>query len=304
MPTSPDLKYISRSTRLSFLSFARWILGRIFSARKINDAYFQMLEKETLSAAVPEGKLRLSWLGHSTVLIQTPGGKNILLDPIARASIGGAVRRMCGVPIPLRELPHIHVCLISHDHYDHLDLRALRDVSPDLVIAGEKMRSVIGSDHAVSELGWWETMEAQGMRFTFVPAKHWSGRALGRRNARLWGGFVMEIEGRTIYYSGDTAECDVPALVHEKFPDIDIAILPIGAYMPDELREFHTTPEQSFAFFKTLGARYFLPVHWGTYDLSQEPVYEPIERLKKAFLSENRGEGRLIEIPVGGVVEA
>ena len=302
--TIPDKKYISGSLKFSFSSSGFfWILTRIFFPKhKENTKYFQELDKKELTAPIPVGKLRISWLGHSTVFLQTADGVNIILDPIAKRSIAGVISRITGIPIPLRDLPHTQVCLISHDHYDHLDTKGLQDISPDIVVAGNGIRSVISKRHSVTELSWWKDTETHGLNITFVPAKHWSKRGLGRKNKNLWGGFVVQTKTHTIYYAGDTAFCDVPALVKERFKNIDLAILPIGGYKPDILTEFHTTPTQSFTFFKILDAKYFLPVHWGTYNLSEESAYDPIERLEKEFAMNDSESGKLLRLPVGGTV--
>jgi len=296
--------------KVSFSKMIRWLFKKILvGEHKENTKYFQKLPKETIHVSVPQSQTRVSWLGHSTVLIQTHVGDshepmNIILDPIWSKRISGVVARTTGIPIELEDVPHIDVCLISHDHYDHLHTRSLNTIAPDVVIAGENMKSVMNKKHTIVELPWWGTTSYKGLKITFVPSKHWSKRGLHRKNKNLWGGFVLETGTTVIYYSGDTAYCDAPKLVKEKFPVIDLAILPIGCYEPKEVMEFHTNPEQSFEFFKTLGAKNFLPVHWGTYNLSAESIYDPIERLQKAFVEDQMkhpdAQGKLQVLPVGG----
>ena len=284
---NPDQRYVSKQIKLNPFTMMKWIGGKIFfSKRKENTKYFKFLNKESL--VVPSvGNIRVSWLGHSSVLIQLANGKTIMIDPIFRKRSGGVVPRIVGVPIASSGLPQIDICLISHDHYDHCDIPALASLNIKNMVSGKEMKSVFNKKCNVVELDWWESAEIDNLKITFIPAKHWSGRAFSKRNARLWGGFVIETKTHTIYYSGDTAFCDVAELVHERFPKIDIAIIPVGAYKPDFITEFHVTPEQAFQFFQTLKPKYFLPVHWGTYDLSDESVYEPIERIQKAFADAN-----------------
>jgi L-ascorbate metabolism protein UlaG (beta-lactamase superfamily) len=298
-------KYTSKTPTFSFLTMLKWIivlLTREKREKKYNSKYFQILKKETLVAPIEKGKLRISWLGHSTVLLQCDDGTNIILDPIFQKRIQYVTPRTTGIPIPPADLPHIDMCLISHDHYDHLDTKSLREAKPDVIIAGTKMKTAISSKHKVRELDWWQSVKIKDMEITFVPAKHWSKRGLEKRNKRLWGGFVIKLPSRTIYYSGDTAYCDIAEKIKEKFGKIDLAILPIGCYEPAWIMEFHTNPEQAFEIYKTLGAKYFLPVHWGTYDLSDESAYDPIERIQKLFAKENQ-PGNLLALPVGGTIE-
>lgn len=296
-------KYTSKTPNFSLLTIVKWLVVLVTRQRKDNEyntKYFQHLPKETLNAPIEKGRSRISWLGHSTVVIQRDNGKNIILDPIFQKRIQYLTPRITGIPIAPKDLPKIDLCLISHDHYDHLDTKSLNAVAPKQIVAGTKMKSAICPQHAVTELAWWETTKIDDMEITFVPAKHWSKRGLEKRNKRLWGGFVIKLPSHTIYYSGDTAFCDVAQSVKEKFLHIDLAILPIGCYEPEWITEFHTSPEQAFSIWKSTGAKQFLPVHWGTYDLSDEPVYDPIERIQKAFAKENASG--LIVLPVGGTM--
>jgi len=135
---------------------------------------------------------------------------------------------------------------------------------------------------SVRGLGWWDTEWITGrVRVTFVPSQHWSRRGLFDVNKTLWGGFVIEGSRSRIYHAGDTAYFDGFARIGERFPDLDAALLPIGAYDPAWFMEKqHMNPEQAVQAFVDLNARRFVAMHWGTFKLTDEPLLEPPERLR------------------------
>lgn len=281
-----------------------WVFGRMFSkTHKENTQYFEKLDPAQITTPIAPGKIRIAWLGHASLLIQLADGQTIVTDPIFKRKIAGTVPRITDVPLLPSDVPTPDVCLLSHDHYDHLDTAALRALSPKHIIGGTRISSALNKKYAVTELAWWESATVSGVRYTFVPAKHWSKRGLTAKNKRLWGGFVIETGTHTIYFAGDTAACDVDARVREKFPNIDLAIIPIGAYKPDFITEFHLSPAQSVDFYTKVGAKKFLPIHWGTYDLSDEGAYDPINDLMHAWQEKNLPEDGKLFLSVGGVTE-
>jgi len=175
----------------------------------------------------------------------------------------------------------IDASLVSHSHYDHLDLPTLTAVGAP-VIAGRGLdRLFRGEGLFCTELGWWQTARVGEVRVTFVPAQHWSRRGLFDGNETLWGGFVIQGRAATVYHSGDTAWFDGFAEIGRRFPGIDAAMLPIGAYDPAWFMEQqHLNPEQALAAFGALGAERFLAMHWGTFKLTDEPLDEPPRRLE------------------------
>ena len=231
----------------------------------------------------PGEPARITWLGHASFLVQLDG-VSLLVDPALGPEIGPSFR---GIPrnvppgVPIEKLPPIDAALVTHDHYDHLDLPTLQRVKAPIV-AG------LGSEPwfrerglFATELGWWSTTTVRGVRVTFVPAQHWSRRGLLDTNRRLWGGFVIEGTRATIYHSGDTAWFGGFAEIGRRFPGIDAALLPIGAYDPAWFMEtMHLNPEQALRAFGALGARTLVAMHWGTFKLADEPLDEPPRRLE------------------------
>ena len=223
---------------------------------------------------------RLTWLGHASWLVQLDG-VSLLIDPALRPTIAVGLRRNGPPGLTIGQLPRIDASLVSHNHYDHLDRPTLREVGAPIV-AGLAMSRHFGSaDPKCTELDWWESTQVGPVKVTFVPSQHWSRRGLADMNESLWGGFIIEGSTGRLYHSGDTAYFDGFKEIGRRFPGIDAAMLPIGAYDPAWFMERqHMNPEQATQAFVDLGARRFLAMHWGTFKLTDEPLLEPPERLR------------------------
>lgn len=224
---------------------------------------------------------RLTWLGHASWLVQMAGA-SLLVDPVLFDGIaGGRVKRNVPVGVAVADLPPIDAQLVSHNHFDHLDAPTLGAVGAR-VIAGLGLRPFFaGLGLPCTELGWWESTSVGDVTIHFVPSQHWSRRGLRDANATLWGGFVIDGPGGRLYHSGDTAYFDGFAEIGRRYPGIDAAMLPIGAYEPAWFMEKqHMNPEQAVQGFRDLGARTFFAMHWGTFKLTDEPLLEPPRRLE------------------------
>lgn len=256
------------------------------------------LEKIVKPVKTNEG-VRLTWLGHSGWLVQL-AGCSFLIDPILSKRIGGVVRSHSRFDAPLSALPKIDAILITHDHYDHCDIALLKKMKTP-VIAGLGMRNFLEAKGIYSlELKWWGSFEAKNIKITFVPSKHGSRRGILDKNNRLWGGFIIETPGMTIYHAGDTAYFNGFTKIKHRFKKIDIALLPIGAYAPEHDRALnHLTPEQAIQAYDDLKAKYFFPMHWGTFKLSDEDFDEPPARLKGEWQKRKFDNGILKIMPVG-----
>jgi L-ascorbate metabolism protein UlaG (beta-lactamase superfamily) len=225
---------------------------------------------------------RITWLGHSSFLVQLDG-VSLLVDPVLgdRMGPGGVVSR--NVPPALRpeELPHIDASLVSHDHWDHMDVPTLRAVGAP-VLAGLETDAPLSREKLLHvPLRWWQTVKVRGVAITFVPAQHFSGRGLGNRDRTLWGGFVIQGSSATLYHSGDTGSFSGFREIGRRFPGIDVAMLPIGAYDPRWfMQPVHVDPEEALQAFEDLGARTFVAMHWGTFKQADEPLDEPPVRLE------------------------
>ena len=232
------------------------------------------------------------WIGHSTFLIKK-NGVTILTDPIfsKRASpfrnIGP--RRLIPPAIPLNKIPKIDVVTVSHNHYDHLDIRSLKKISknhPDaifLVPAGDEKLLQRKRIKNVYNFNWWESIEHMEFVFTFTPVQHWSKRSLFDRNKSLWGGWFIKNKDYSIYHAGDTGYSKDFIDTRLKLGAPKYAFIPIGAYDPEWfMADSHVNPEDAVQIMLDLEAEKAFGMHWATFTLTDEDTIEPKERLKKA----------------------
>ncbi|HEV8472992.1 MAG TPA: MBL fold metallo-hydrolase [Methylomirabilota bacterium] len=230
----------------------------------------------------------LTWVGHSTLLVQLDG-VNVLTDPhwsprASPVSFAGP-RRVMPPGLRFEDLPPVHVVVISHDHYDHLDVATVTRLAQShrprfLVPLGFKAWFADLGITDVEELDWWQARRVGGVTFTCVPAQHFSGRTLFDRNRRLWSGWTIASRDRRLYFAGDTAYNPALKEIGERLGPFDVAALPIGAYLPPVIMKAgHTTPEEALRLFADVRGRLFVPIHWGTFDLTEEPLEEPPRRL-------------------------
>ncbi|MFI7275421.1 MBL fold metallo-hydrolase [Streptomyces sp. NPDC049879] len=257
----------------------------------------------------PPGGIAVTWAGHASWVVRT-GGLTVLTDPVWSTKILATPPRLTPVGVPWEDLPPVDAVVISHNHYDHLDLPTLRRLprdTPLFVPAGLAAWCRRRGFARVTELDWWEAAElpAPGggtVRFDFVPADHWSKRTLLDTCRSLWGGWVMtDPRGRRVYFAGDTGYGPFLLDIGARFGPVDIALLPIGAYDPPWLLgPVHTDPEAAVRACADVGARRMAPMHWATFLLSSEPPLEPLIRLRTAWRATGRPAAELWDLPVGG----
>ncbi|SES97922.1 L-ascorbate metabolism protein UlaG, beta-lactamase superfamily [Natronincola peptidivorans] len=266
--------------------------------------------------SVGKGELKITFINHATVLIQMDS-INILTDPIWSERAGPiswlGTKRVRAPGIAFEELPKIDVVLISHDHYDHLDLRTLNKLIEEhdpQILVGLGVKSVIGSRRSsnITELDWWQdySLPANEMKFTFVPARHSSGRFILGGNRTLWGGFVIEGSEGNVYFAGDTAYDEFLHLIKERFEDFRLTILPIGSY---EKRWYmmnqHMNPDDAVKAHLLLESNQSAGMHFATFIEHPEQTIDAHEKdlaeaLKKYNLTEEKfwilsfGEGRYV----------
>ncbi len=231
-----------------------------------------------LFPALTGGQIGITWVGHASFLLQM-AGLNILVDPNWSMWLKG-VKRLKTPGLPLHELPMIDLVLVTHAHFDHLDRRTLRAVAanqPILVPFGVgNLVHDLGFER-VHELDYWGTFTRGGVSITLTPCSHWGARLLHDQH-RGFGGFVLKAGDRSVFHCGDTAYFDGFAEIGRRCP-VEIALLPIGAYDTPSQRAVHMNPEEAVKAFQELGAKTLVPMHYGTFRLSYEPLEEPPQRL-------------------------
>ncbi|WP_234384689.1 MBL fold metallo-hydrolase [Streptomyces sp. MMG1121] len=248
--------------------------------------------------------LAVTWAGHASWIVRT-GGLTVLTDPVWSRRIIGTPARITPVGVPWESLPRIDAVVISHNHYDHLDaptLRRLPRATPVFVPAGLGRWFRRRRFTHVTELDWWEGAELAGVRFDFVPAHHWSKRTLTDTCHSLWGGWILtHRDAGRVYFAGDTGYGHWFSRIGRRYPGIDLALMPIGAYDPRWwLSDVHCDPEEAVRATLDLGARRMAPMHWGTFILSAEPVLEPLTRVRAAWEKAGLDRKDLWDLPVGG----
>ncbi len=236
-------------------------------------------------------RIAATFIGHSSFLVQV-GGVCVLLDPIwssrcSPLSFAGP-KRVRAPGQRLDALPAVDLLLVSHNHYDHMDLPTLRRIRrrwtpPAATGLGNARHLAKAGVRDAVELDWWESVELAGARITYVPAQHFSARTLWDRNRSLWGGFVIEAGGATVYFAGDSGYCPHFAEIGAWFPKIDLALLPIGAYEPRWfMRQQHVNPAEAVQAHLDLRPRRSIGMHFGTFQLTDEAIHAPITALAAA----------------------
>ena len=237
------------------------------------------------------------WIGHSTFLLNN-GDLTILTDPIFsnRASplTFAGPKRLIKPVIKIKDLPKIDVITISHNHYDHLDINSLRKIQkkfPNVKILVPKGDLKLLKNYNLNnghEFLWWEEITINNTNFTFTPAQHWSARGLRDRNKSLWGSWFIKNGDRNIFHAGDTGYSKDFIEIRNRLGEVDFAMIPIGAYDPQWFMSYsHVNPEEALNIAKDLNAKKSIGMHWGTFILTDEPVLEPRDKLKKIAAETN-----------------
>jgi L-ascorbate metabolism protein UlaG (beta-lactamase superfamily) len=237
----------------------------------------------------PGSGLRVTWLGHSTVVIEIDGLR-VLTDPVwgPRASPSRLIgpKRFQPVPVPLRGLPPIDLVVVSHDHYDHLDyptIRQLRKSTVPFVTSlgvGAHLEAFGIAPQRIVELDWWESWSLPGadLTVTAAPSQHFSGRTIKTRNTTLWSSLAIRSARHAVFFSGDTGLTTEYREISERLGPFDLTMLEVGAWHPS-WGDMHLGPENALEAHTLLGGGPFLPIHWGTFALAMHPWDQPAETL-------------------------
>lgn len=223
----------------------------------------------------------VTWLGHAGFLLQI-GGKNILVDPVWALWLG-PLKRVSHPSLVARNLPYIDLVLITHAHFDHLHLPSLRSIAAGQpIIVPQGVGNVVKSCafSRVIEMDYWQSLRIGGLDITFTPTKHWGARFI-HDTYRKFGGYLISDRQQTIFHCGDSSLFDGFQDIAKR-ASIDVALMPIGAYEPPSGRPVHMNPEEAIQAFDMLGARHMVPMHYGAFPISGEPILEPEQRLLKA----------------------
>jgi L-ascorbate metabolism protein UlaG (beta-lactamase superfamily) len=242
-------------------------------------------------ASVVPGQVAATFVGHSTFFLRTAAA-TLVTDPVFTTHAGpfgrSGPRRVRPPAIPIDRLPPVSVVLVSHNHYDHLQpssLRALRDTCDPVFVTAlglEGFLRRIGLTK-VKELDWWESHDAGSASITAVPAQHFSARTPFDRNRTLWCGFIVRSGDATIYFAGDTGYSPQFAEIGRRFPTIDLALVPIGAYEPRWfMQPMHVNPAEAVRIHRDVGPRVALGMHFGTFRLTDEGIDDPLRALEAA----------------------
>jgi N-acyl-phosphatidylethanolamine-hydrolysing phospholipase D len=258
----------------------------------------------------PAGNPGVTWIGHATLLLRL-GGLNVLTDPhfSERASpVGFAGPKRFHPPgVALADLPEIHAVVISHNHYDHLDVDSVRQLHQR---SGGRLQffvplglkpwfAELGIDK-VTELDWWQNAELGGVRFTLTPLQHWSARSLFDRNRTLWGGWAITAPDLNIFFAGDTGYSSDFVEIGLRLGPFDLAALPIGAYEPRWfMRRQHVDPAQALQIHRDIRARQSLGVHWGVFEMADESLDEPPRALAAARAAIGMADQEFFVLRVG-----
>lgn len=250
------------------------------------DVKVQKIDPESLMN-YSDTTTRITWLGHSSFLIQI-SGKTLLLDPIFSQHAAphpwlGRERFNSEMPISLDEIKHVDAIIISHDHYDHLDypsIKMLKDMTDHFFVplgVGNHLRRWEINQQRITEMDWWQEVEYEKLKIVFTPSRHMSGRGLTDQSSTLWGSWIIQSNDKNIYFSGDGGYGDHFAEIGEKYGPFDIGLMECGQYN-ENWSHVHMMPEQTVQAGQDVNAELIVPIHWGAFTLAPHSWTDPIER--------------------------
>jgi L-ascorbate metabolism protein UlaG (beta-lactamase superfamily) len=234
------------------------------------------------------------WLGHASYFMRL-NGVQIITDPVFY-TISGVVRRLSDMPCAPSDFRNIDYVLLSHGHRDHCDQRSLRELYANNkfeLLTGLNIGKLVSGwlpGLRYQEAGWYQQYKGlkSDLQISYLPTQHWSNRYPWDLNETLWGSMMIHTGARHMYFGGDSGYCEYPKTTAELFPSIDVAMIGVGAYTPDfMMRDVHTNPHEAVQIIHDINARTFIPMHYGTYDLADEPLGEP-ERILRQLEQNNQ----------------
>eukprot|EP01132_Coremiostelium_polycephalum_P002452 gene2452-3028_t len=311
------------SNHKGFLDVVKYLVGRenvvpLTVEEKQTVHKVMPVDFERVNSEVPSNTIRATWIGHATVLVQMQK-YNFITDPVwtkhpTPFGLPVGPVRIADPPCKISELPKLDFVLISHNHYDHLDIESIKAIgNGPMWFIPKGMQSWfhgIGITN-VRELDWWEEsvfddQSGRGeMTVVFTPTNHYSQRTLTDRYKVLWGSWVVKGDSKRFFFTGDTAWCDVFKEIGYHYGEFDFAAIPIGAY--DQNREFmaehHCDVKEAVQIHKDLKSKKSLGIHWGTFILSTEPILEPPTLLKSESRNADLEENEFYTTKIGETID-
>lgn len=258
--------------------------------------------------------LRITSINHSSFLIQS-SKINIVTDPIWSDRLGpfsSGHKRVTNPGIVMDDLPNIDIVLISHAHYDHLDIPSLKTINekfhPQIIAPLGVCNGYINDsieNVRCKEIDWWNEIEINGTKIVLTPAQHWSMRGAFDRDSALWGGYMILTDDQTVYFAGDTGfgTGKIFNEIKKLFPQIDVAILPIGSYLPHKIMsQFHLSPEDAVNVYKILKPSIAIAMHYNVFNLAGDQYNEAADTLKQ-IVGKEKLDKKFILLPFGQYIE-
>lgn len=254
-----------------------------FSRTPDKELPFQQLTKDSFSSTPAE--LQVAWLGHSSMVLDIDGVR-LLIDPVFdnASPVPFTVSRFQPSPIKREELPEVDAVVISHDHYDHLEMKTIKHLAEKVKLfivplgVGSHLRKWGCRPEQIVELNWHDSIIIRDVEIIAAPTQHFSGRGLTDKNKTLWASYVFKGERHSAYYTGDGGYDARFKEIGKQYGPFDLTMVESGAY-DKSWHDVHMLPEESVQAHIELGGKYMLPVHWGAYDLAFHKWDEPIRRV-------------------------
>lgn len=290
----------------SFSTFLKWRFSKNSQKEeKKNDTWRPAVIKNNTLSEVKDNSI--IWLGHASFLIRA-NGKSILIDPMFYSL--PFIKREVELPCLPEDLKNIDYVLLSHGHMDHCNKKSLQVLSKNnnfTLLTPLKLNDLVKSwipSITSQDAGWYQqfNLPDDSVQIFMLPALHWYKRTLFDTNKMLWGSFIIKTKDITIYVSGDSGYDTHFKEIGKLFPDIDLCIMGVGAYKPDYMmKHVHMSPQDAVDAFHDLNGKLFIPMHYGTFDLADEPMGEPIRILKK-MEADKQISGELKVLDIGEVL--
>ncbi|MFQ5447746.1 MAG: MBL fold metallo-hydrolase [Saprospiraceae bacterium] len=295
-PISPDGRFYHPEYpfALTWADILKWkSKPNPYRAQKKRDTWQAPVVKD--DSFLRHGRNVMVWLGHASFFFRL-NGVSILIDPVF-GKLSPFMPRHSGLPVAPEKFRNLDLILVTHDHRDHCDAKSLRLLAQNNpkahIVTGLNMPPLLRrwtNGHRITDMGWFQQFEVADadLKITYLPTRHWCRRWLTDTNRRLWGAFVLQTKDLTIYFGGDSGYGSHFRQTAELFPKIDYAILGIGAFAPEWfMHTNHMSPHDAMQAFRDLRAGKLVSMHYGTFDLSDEPLGEPLRLMREIAGREN-----------------